>query len=626
MPWEAWYTLGLVAALMLALVSGRIGTDTAMLGVLTALMVAGVLEPAEAVAGFAEPAVLMIGALFIVASGLTSTGATTMIANTVLGRPRSLPEAQLRLMAPVTGMSAFMNNTPIVAMYLPIVHNYARRLGVSPSKLFMPLSFAAILGGACTLIGTATNVAVNELYIEYFAANSAQLAGLGLEMPSNARQFWGITVVGLPSAILGLAFITLASRYLLPDRSPPDHVGADARQYTTRVAVEPAGPIVGKTIEQADLRQLPGLFLFAIERDGAEMPAVAPDTVLEPGDELVFTGVVESVVDLLKTKGLAPAEDQAEKVDAPRGDRTVVEAVVSHASPLVGRSVRDAAFRTRFNAAIIAVHRGGQRVEGKIGDIVFQAGDTLMLSTHIGFVNAFRNSRQFYLVSDVPGSAVVRHERAWLAIAIMALLVGLLTMPTAPLLAWINNSLSLDLPPRVDKLTAVFLCATLMVFTRCTTGSTARTSINWQVLITIAAAIGVGRAMGQTGAAGAVADLFLAVVGPLGDRLTLFCFFWLTAAFCQVVTEKGAAVLMFPIAVAVAEASGVSPEPYVITLMAAAACSFLTPVGFVTNLMVFGPGGYRYTDYLRLGLPMTLLVSSIAVAVVPVVFPFDPGP
>ena len=181
------------------------------------------------------------------------------------------------------------------------------------------------------------------------------------------------------------------------------------------------------------------------------------------------------------------------------------------------------------------------------------------------------------------------------------------------------------LPDHIDKLTAVFVAAMLMVFTRCTTGSTARTGINWQVLITIAAAIGVGRAMAQTGAADGVAQVFLSLVGAMGDRAALFCFFWLAALFCQIATEKGAAILMFPIAIAVPHASGVSPEPYVITLMAATALSFLTPVGFVTNLMVFGPGGYRFADYLRLGFPMTLIVSTIAAVVVPMVFPFHPG-
>jgi len=390
------------------------------------------------------------------------------------------------------------------------------------------------------------------------------------------------------------------------------------------VRVDPNGPIVGRTIEQAGLRRLPGLFLYAIEREGTEMPAVAPETVLEARDELVFTGVVESVVDLLKTKGLAPAEDQAQKINAPRGERTVVEAVISHASPLVGRSVRDAAFRTRFNAAIIAVHRGGQRVEGRIGDIVFQAGDTLMLSTHVGFTNAFRNSRQFYLVSDVPGSGAVRHERAWLAIGIMVLLVALLTFPTAGLYARVGELLNIDLPAGMPKLTAVFVCAMLMVFTRCTTGSAARTNINWQVLITIAAAIGVGGAMAKTGAADAVARVFLSMVSSLGDHAVLFCFFWLTTIFCQIVTEKGAAVLMFPIAMAVSHGAGASPEPYVITLMASAACSFMTPVGFVTNLMVYGPGGYRFTDYARLGVPLTLIVSLIAASLTPLAFPFHP--
>lgn len=623
--WELWLTLGTVAALVVALASNRIGPDTAMLGALTVLLVAGVVEPARAVAGFADPAVLMIGALFVVAAGMTETGAMAAIAERMLGRPRSIVGAQLRMMIPVAATSAFMNNTPIVAMYMPIVHDWARRLRLSPSKLFMPLSFAAILGGACTLIGTSTNLAVNQLYLEYYRQHAESLQSrFGLVEPSNAKQFWWVGTVGIPAAVVGLAFIAIASRWLLPERRAPDAGGNGARQYTVELIAQPRSPIVGKSIEQAGLRQLPGLYLVEIERDGERLPAVAPDERIQAGDRLVFAGVVESVVDLLKIRGLAPATDQVGKVDADRRDRTVVEAVVSHGSPLVRRTVREAQFRTRYNAAIIAVHRNGQRVRGKIGDIVLQPGDTLLLSTHRGFVPAYRNSSDFYLVSNVDSAREVRHERAWVALAIMALLVLLLTLPTGSLFRALNQQYGLHLPATgLPPLAAGFLCATLMVYTRCCTGTAARTSINWQVLLVIAAAMGIGRAMADTGAAQFLADGLFQIVGPLGPRSMLFLFALLTSAISQLITNKGAAVLMFPIAMALAEDAGVSPEPFAVTLMVAAACSFLTPVGFVTNLMVFGPGGYRFFDYARLGLPLTLLVAALAAGIAPVVFPFS---
>jgi di/tricarboxylate transporter len=629
---EAWFTILIVAALVGALASNKIGPDTAMLGALTALLVAGVLEPAEAAVGFADPSILMIAALFVVAAGLNETGAVEAFAQRMLGRPKSERAAQIRLMVPVAAMSAFMNNTPIVAMYLPIVHDWARKLQISPSKLFMPLSFAAILGGACTLIGTSTNIAINQLWVSYFEVEGERLgAQFGIQPWSTMKQFWAIALLGVPVAVLSIPFIALTSRWLLPERIAPDALKGE-REYTVGVEVKANSPVVGKTIEQAGLRSLPGLFLSSIERGGQVLPAVGPEEVLSAEDRLVFVGIVESVVDLLKTKGLEPETEQVGKVDTPRAARTVVEAVVSHNSPLVSRSVKQSQFRTRYNAAIIAVHRNGQRINKKIGDIVLLPGDTLLLSTHIGFIQAYRNSSHFYLVSSVTEAREVRHERAWVAVAIMGLLVTLMTVPTAPLFRILNErfgGIGLDLPATgMPPLAVGFLCATTMVFTRCCTGTRARSSVNWQVLLVIGAAIGVGKAMTKTGAAQAIADVIFDVIGGLGLRGVLLIFALMTSVFCQLITNKGAAILMFPIAMALAKDigdGGVNPEPFVLTLMISAACSFLTPVGFVTNMMVYGPGGYRFHDYMRLGLPLTLLSACIATIFAPMLFPFNPG-
>ncbi len=635
---EAVYTLIIVALLVIGLLSNRVGTDTAMLGALTLLIVGGAVDLTSAISGFADPSILTIACLFVVATGLNETGAMGVLAQRMLGRPKTLAGAQIRLMAPVAVMSAFMNNTPIVAMYLPIVQDWSRRLRLSPSRLFMPLSFAAIMGGACTLIGTSTNLAINQLYVGYvegLAVPAEQLTEaeqviaqgltqMGIERPSTLKQFWWMAIIGVPAAIVGIAFIAVAGRWLLPERITPDAEGAEGRQYTVALTVEPTSPIVGKSIEDAGLRQLPGLFLSEIERQADIIPAVSPEVIVQAGDRLVFVGVVESVVDLMKIKGLVPATDQVTKIEANRRDRTIVEAVISHTSPLIRMSVRQSQFRTRYNAAIIAVHRGGQRLAGKIGDITLQAGDTLLLSTHHGFIEAFRNSGDFYLVSSVASAQNVRHERAWLALSILGLLVALLTIPGKFIFGVINLLPGVDLPARdIHPLIAAMLCAMLMVYTRCTTGSQARRSINWQVLIVIAAALGIGKAMDQSGAAGFIAEGVFGAL-DLGNHAMLLVFALLTSIFCQLVTNKGAAVLMFPIAMAIAADAGVNPEPYVLTLMVMAACSFMTPVGFVTNLMVAGPGGYRFSDYMRLGVPLTLIVAALATLIAPAAFPFNP--
>ncbi len=614
MDFAAWYTLGVVVLLVGALISGRMAADTAMIGALTMLMVAGVVDIDSAISGFGHPAVLMIAALFVVAAGLTETGATTMLSRRLLGRPATLRSALVRLTVPVACMSAFMNNTAIVAMYLPIVDDWARKLRISPSKLFMPLSFAAIVGGACTVIGTSTNLAINSLYVEYAQNHAAELkAAFGLDVPGPSKQFWWMGVVAIPAAVFSLGFVVLFAGKLLPERRKLGDSDQETRRYTVEVEVEAGSPLVGQTIEQAGLRHLPGLFLTEIDRKGVIRQAVGPDEVLEAEDRLIFSGVIESVVDLLKIRGLVPAPDQIGKVATDRAQRTIVEAVVSRISPLVGRTVRQSQFRTRYNAAIIAVHRGGQRVRGKIGDIILQPGDTLLLSTHQSFLEAFRNSDHFYLVSGVEGAREVRHERAWVAMGIMACLIFLMTVPTEKLFGY-----------RVPLVAAGFAAAMAMVLTRCVTGTIARKSINWQVLLIIGAAIGIGRAMDTSGAAQVIASGIIAALGPLGPYAALAGLFIATNAFSQLITNKGASILMFPITIAVTVDMGVNPEPFMIALMVASACSFITPVGFVTNLMVAGPGGYRFSDFVRLGLPITVFVGILCVVLAPMVFPFYP--
>ncbi|MEX0385674.1 SLC13 family permease [Spiribacter onubensis] len=595
MGWEGWLTIAVVLSVLGGLVSGRaspVGILFSGLAVLiTTTAISGterLLTPAAAAEGFGSSGLITVGLLFVVAAGLTRTGAVALIANPLIGRAKGLRSAQWRLLTPVAGLSAFLNNTPIVALFLPVVDDLARRLQLPASRLYLPLSYAAILGGTCTLIGTSTNLIVNDLLRTQNAAPGLALFDLA----------W----VGIPVTLTGLAYLLIASPWLLPDRRDVTADRLDPRRYTVEVEVTADGPLVGKSIAEAGLRHLPGLFLAEIERGGRVIPAVGPTEQLQGSDRLVFVGVLESVVDLHKMRGLKPATDAVEDLEEPRRERCLVEAVVSEACPLVGRSIRAGRFRERYEAAVIAVARGGRQLPGKIGDIVLRPGDTLLLETHPSFLERQRDARDFYLVSGVEDSAPPQHEKAWLALPILIGMVGLATTP------W------------VSMLNAALLAAIALIVTRCMDLGEAIRNIDWNVLLVIGAALGIGQAMDNSGAATAISSQVMALTA---DRpmLTLAAIYLLTLVATELVTNNAAAVLIFPVAMAAAESLGVSATPFVIAIMIAASAAFATPIGYQTNLMVFGPGAYRFTDYLRFGLPLNLIVMTMALLIIPRVWP-----
>ena len=563
----------------------------------------GAAEPNAALAGFAHPAVISVAALLVVAAGLRDTGASGAVAPALLGLPRSEAAAQLRLMVPVAVLSAFINNTPVVAMYLPLVRDWARRIRVSASKLLIPLSFASILGGQLTLIGSASNLIVMGLYL-------AHLEAAGLPLPSPAATFWGPALLGLPAAAAGIAYLVGASRALLPERLQAEEDKTDPRDYTAQMEVLRGSPVAGATVEAAGLRRLPGLFLFEIERAGAVLAAPPPETRLLAGDILGFTGDLDSVVDLQRIRGLAPAlrEDAGGAAD-PSG-RDLVEAVVAAGSPLAGRTVREARFRTVYNAAIVAVRRNGAAIRAKIGDIRLEPGDTLLLETPRGFARAYRSSSHFYLVSPLEGFEPPRHHRLRAAAAVFGLLVaGMLLAPWEPVVTCMG-------------------AAVLMLVAGCARLGRALAGDSLQAVVAIAAALGMGAGLEQSGAARAIAEWFLAAADGLGlgHRGMVFALMLTASAFAQVITKNGAAVLMFPIAKAVATKLGLHLEPFAYSLIYGCGLSFLSPVAYQTNIMVYGPGGYRFLDFARVGGPLTLALAALGALLCPLAFPFRPAP
>jgi len=563
--------------------------DLVMMAALFAIASAGILTPVETFLGFANPALAAIGALFVVSAGLRETGALEMTVGRLLNRARNERAGLARICAPVATLSAFLNNAPIVAMMTPTIIDWARRRGLSPSRFLIPLSYSSILGSVTTVIGTSTTLTV---------------AGLMIDSGMVKMGFFELAPVGLPLAIVGIVYLQFVGPRLLPVRQEPsEHLGEHRREFTASMIVEPDCPLIGQNIEEAGLRHLPGLFLVEIDRGGRIITPVAPDNTIRDGDRLVFAGVVSTIVDLQRIRGLVPATEDETPAPNEHSHR-LLEAVVSQSSPLVGQSIRDCNFRTMYDAAIIAVHRNGATVPGKIGVIVLEAGDTLLMQGAPGFLRAHRNSPDFYLVSEVAENVRPRYDRAWIAIAVLVLMVLAATMGPYPISI------------------GAFLAAGALIITRCINGRTARSSVDWSILIVIGAGFGIALAMQKTGAAAEVARLLSSAAGSMGPHATLALVYVATLIMAEMLHHNAAVAIMFPIAVATAELVGADSRPFVMGIAAAGCLSFASPVTYQTHLIVYGPGGYRFTDFMRIGIPLNIVCAALAIFLIPRVWSF----
>jgi di/tricarboxylate transporter len=587
--WQAWVSIAVTIVALLGNALTTLPAEIVFLGALAVLLVSGILKTNAALAGFSNEGMITVAVLYMVVTGLQQTGSLAWISQRVLGLPQGEKSALLRLMLPIISLSAFLNNTPVVAMFIPVVKDWCRKLSISPSKLMIPLSYAAIFGGICTLIGTSTNLVVNGLLV-----NNTDHPGL---------KMFDMTLVALPCVIAGTLFLYLAQGPLLPVRKPVIGNTDELRQYTVEMVVSPQSPLAGKTVQEAGLRHLAGLYLAEIVRGNQLLPAVSPQEVLRENDQLVFVGVVDSVIDLHHTRGLQPATDQVFKLDTPRTERCMIEAVVSNTCPLVKKTIREGQFRTRYNAVVLAVARNGERLLGKIGDIILEPGDNLLLEAHPMFLEKQRASKDFYLVSSIPDSEPLRHEKAGLAIAI---LVGMVIFAA---FGW------------ATMLNASIVAATIMLLTGCCSPVRSLQSIEWSVLVVIGAALGVGEALRSTGAAEAIAATCITIAGD-NPWVVLAVVYAMTNLMTEVITNNAAAAIMFPISLALSQSLDANILPFVITIMIAASASFSTPIGYQTNLMVYGPGGYRFTDFTRIGFPLNILFGIITVTLAPLIYPF----
>ena len=525
MGWQGWFTIAVTLSVLLVLTFSRVRPHIAMITAMTVLLATGILNGPQALAGFSNAGLITVAAMFIVAAGLHASGGVDIFVKSLLGSPKSIRGSYLRMFTPVVFLSAFLNNTPVVATMVPGLLAWCKRININPSKLMIPLSYTAILGGTLTLIGTSTNLVLNGQYQSLTGE-----AGFSI---------FSITIIGLPVAICGLIFMWLFFPKWLPDIGK-SHAFENVREFTLEVMVEANGPLVGQSIQQAGLREQKSVYLVEIERNGTVLTAVTPEQRLQGGDRLVFAGDTQGITDLLRIRGIVASTSDAEStvLSADRPERSLVEAVVSPHCAAIGETIREAKFRQRYGAVIMAVARNGERIVGNLSNIVLKAGDSLLLEARPAFVSRQRYNKDFLLINDL-GKESPNHDKAVLA---WVILIGLVAAAGFGF---------------IDMLHASLIGATLMILTGCCSVSQAERSLDLTVILTIAASFALGVALQQTG----VADYL---------------------------------------------ATGIA-----------------TPLGYQTNLMVYGPGGYHFRDFLKVGIPMNLFIGAVTLAVIMLIWPLN---
>lgn len=638
MSFDLLLTLGVLVAIFGALVVDLLSADAVMLAGLVVVVLGGVIELERALQGFANSTLLALGTLYVVAAGLRETGALDIASSYVLGdekRPRRL---LLRMCPSVTIYSAFLNNTPVVAMGIPAIRGWCKRHGVSPSTLLMPLSFAAILGGICTLIGTSTNLVTHGLL------QSHGMEGFG---------FFELAWVGVPCALIGLAYVIVVAPALTPERADIRDEEEEERAELVEVEVAADSPLVGATVEDADLKLLPGLTLIRIERGTEQIAPVQSEERLHPGDRLLFVttkmGQEQHETPSIEATDLerAEADEQARELgeyqrvsDAPRRDldhpvvpglrlaytdveqeedRELHQVVVREGSSLIDEEVADIPFRQRFGAALTGMRRGGERMTPPFTDVRIRPGDVLLLDTRRGFRGAHESAEEFIVTSEAGGEVEKTEEEAreqreamrphgggWqlqLAVAVVLGIVGLVGAGVMHIAV------------------AGSLGALVLVAAGILSPGQAREAVDWNVLIVIGAALGLGQAMEASGAAEMIGQAIVEATAVLGPYGLLGGLILATAILTNIVTNNGAVALMFPIALSVAESQGLAPRALIVSITLAASMAFITPIGYQTNLMVYGPGNYRFLDFARVGGLLQILLWIVLLVGTPLVWP-----
>ena len=585
---DAILVLAILIGAVALFVSEKYPIDFVALLVLGTLLALGLVTPQEGISGLSNPATVTVAAMFILSAGLQKTGATAAVGRLMVRFGQSHFTALVVIMGTITVMSAFINNTAAVAVFIPLVMLVANRRKIAASRLLIPLSYASQFGGVCTLVGTSTNLLVSAI---------SEQAGYG------AFSMFEFSRMGLILFVAGVLFFLLLGRWLLPERQAQALSSAyQLGEYVTEMRVRENSPLVGKSVLESQLGKEHDVTVLRILRKGETIWAPLRQ-VLKPDHVLLVRGEIGELMRLRDSMRLELNVDfKLRDETLQTEDLRLVQALVAPGSNLIGHNLKQLDFRNRYKALVLAIQRRGETIRDKLNAVVLGLGDAILIQAHEAEITALRSNQNFIVLDEVPGTAL-RHK-APLVIGILLAVVGLAAFNVFPILV-----------------TALLGCLA-MVLTRCLRLEEAYKAVNWQVIFLLAGILPLGIAMQKSGAAGSIAESAVGMVGGMGPVAVLAVVYLMTSVMTDTMSNNAAAVLLAPIAISTAEQIGVDPRPFLMAITFAASTGFSTPVGYQTNTMIYNPGGYKYTDFLRTGVPLSILFWILSVIFIPRLWSF----
>lgn len=550
----------------------------------------GILTPREILSGFANEQIAVIILLLLVGDIIRQTGVVEVLFDKVFKSAKSYRGFLSRMTLLISGFSAFLNNTPLVAVMMPYVNSWCKKNNISPSKFLMPLSYAAILGGCATLIGTSTNLIVNGMVVDQNI-----IPGL------KSLNIFDFAFVGVPMIFIGFFYLLFFGEKLLPIKENVlNEFSENPREYLVEAEIKRESQLIGKTIEEAGLRNLKGLFLVEIIRKSFKISSVKPNVILQQDDLLIFAGETDTIAEMvdsdlglrLPSVGMLYKKKQTE----------VVEIVISHNSTMINKTVKEIRFRAKYDAAVIAVHRNGERISGKIGDITIKAGDVLLLFAGADFVSRSNHALDFYFISKVKDFQRLENYKIWTLLGGTVLIILLAAF----------------------KIVSLFMGLIVLIMVvlamKITNAKELHKAVDYNLAMIIALSLALGTAMIKSGAADLIADLIITLFIPMGKVGLLFGIYFITAFLAAYITNKAAVAIIFPISLTMSVNLNLPAMPFILVVSFAAAANFMTPIGYQTNLMVYGPGGYSFKDFFRVGFPLTIIYMIVTVSILSLMY------
>lgn len=580
--------LGLVVSAVILFATEKLPVDLTAMILMAAMLLSGLISPQEAIGGFSNPATVTVGAMFILSAGLFKTGAVTLVGS-ILGKIGRISFwlVLVVMMLLVGGLSAFINNTAAVAIFLPIALGIARDSGAPPGRLLMPLSFASMFGGVCTLVGTSTNILVSSI------AESHGLAPFGM---------FEFSRLGLIFFAAGSLYLLLVGVRLIPKREAAAARGPlfGSGDYQIEIVLAPEARSVGKALSVSPLLKDVAIRGVEVFRNGIAVEEPPERLILQSGDHLKVRCDLENFRKLKERRGVILRQEIG---PPPPEEAVLVEAVVASGSTLDGRSLKQARFRSRYGLTALAIRHRGRVMRENMEDMLLRAGDVLLFEVDEAHLELLREDKTFVLVSQVE-MPVFRKSRMGIAVLIVAGVVGAAAAGIVPIIAG-----------------AIIGCC-LMILSRCLTLEEAYAAINWQVIFLLAGVLTLGTALEKSGAARLLAGLLVDTVGILGPVAMVSALYLVTSLLTEMMSNNATAALLAPVAISAAQSLGVDSRPLLMAITFAASASFMTPVGYQTNTLIYGPGRFRYADFLRVGTPLNILFWILATILIPRFWPF----